>query len=112
VAAASTDAAANGLDTNTELCGNGSQADPASLVGGADGRTSSGMDCRPTDRLAAPGALDPGPCHAGAHPLLDQRALKLGERAKHLKHRLTCRRGGIEALLMQVEIDLERVQFG
>jgi hypothetical protein len=24
-----TDAAANGLDTNTELCGNGSQANPA-----------------------------------------------------------------------------------
>jgi hypothetical protein len=105
-------AAANSLDTNAELCGNGSQANSAGFVGSADGRTPSGMECSPTDRLAALGALGPGPCHAGAHPLLDERALKLGERTKHLKHRLTCRRGGIEALLMQVEIDLGRVQFG
>jgi hypothetical protein len=64
VAAASTDAAANGLDTNTELCGNGSLANSAGLVGGADGGTPRGMDCRPTDRLAALGALGPGPRHA------------------------------------------------
>jgi len=49
----SADAAANGLDANTELCGNGSQANSASFVGGADGRTPRGMDCRPTDPLAA-----------------------------------------------------------
>src|SRR5215831_20394012 len=64
-AVTSTDAAANGLDTNTELCGNGSQAKSASLVGGADGRAPRGMDCRPTDRLAALGALGLGPRHAG-----------------------------------------------
>ena len=70
----------------------------------------SSIGASPADLNAAPW---PSPaCHAGAHPLLDQRALKLGERTKHLKHRLTCRRGGIEALLMQVEIDLDRVQFG
>jgi hypothetical protein len=60
----SIDAAANGLDTNTELCGNGSQANSAGFVGGADGRTSRGMDCRSTDRLAALGALGLGPRHA------------------------------------------------
>jgi hypothetical protein len=49
----STDAAANGLNTNTELCGDGSQANSASLVGGADGRTPRVMDCWPTDRPAA-----------------------------------------------------------
>jgi len=49
VAAASTDAAANGLDPNTELCGNGSQADPASLVGGADGPHAA-RDGLPADR--------------------------------------------------------------
>jgi hypothetical protein len=53
VAAASTDAAANGLNTNTELCGNGSQANSASLVGGADGRAPRVMDCRSTNRPAA-----------------------------------------------------------
>jgi hypothetical protein len=56
--------------------------------------------------------LGPRLRHTGQHALADNRAVKLGERAKHLKHRLTCRRGGIEALLMQVEIDIERVQFG
>ena len=70
------------------------------------------MDCWPTDRLATLGALGLGPCHAGDHPLLDQRALKLGERAKHLKHRLAGRRRGVEALLVQVQLDPERVQFG
>jgi hypothetical protein len=111
VAAASTDAAANGLDPNTELCGNGSQADPASLVGGADGRTPAGWIAgRPIGLPLL--VLGPRLRHTGQHALADNRAVKLGERAKHLKHRLTCRRGGIEALLMQVEIDIERVQFG
>src|SRR5215471_8872617 len=36
-AAASTDAAANGLDTNVELLSNGSQANSAGFVGSADG---------------------------------------------------------------------------
>jgi len=40
----STDAAANGLDRNAELQGNGTQANSASLVGSADGRTPRGMD--------------------------------------------------------------------
>ena len=71
-----------------------------------------GMDRRPPDRIAALGALGPRSRHTGQHALADNRAFKLGERARHLKHRLTCRRGGIEALLMQVEIDLEHVQFG
>ena len=53
MAAVSTDAAANGLDTNTELCGNGSQANSAGFVGGADGRAPRGMDCRPTDPVYA-----------------------------------------------------------
>ena len=84
------------------------QANSASPIGGADAARRAGwMAGRPIGRLAALGALD-----AGAHSLLYQRVLKLGKRAKHLKHRLTCRRGGIEALPMQVEIDLERVQFG
>jgi len=74
-AVTSTDAAANGLNTNTELSSNGSQANSASPVGGADGRAPRGMDCRPTDRRAALGALALGPRHAGHHALSDDRAL-------------------------------------
>jgi len=40
------------------------------------------------------------------------RALELGKHTKHLKHRLASRRGRVEALLIQVQIDPERVQFG
>ena len=112
MAAASTDAAANSLDTNTELRRDRSQANSASLVGSADGRTPRGMDCRPTDRLAALGTLGLGPRHAGQHALADDRALELGKHAEHLKHRLAGRRRGVEALLMQVKLDPERVQFG
>jgi hypothetical protein len=46
------------------------------------------MDCRPTDRLAALGAIGLGPCHAHHHALADDRALKLSEDTEHLKHRL------------------------
>jgi hypothetical protein len=103
VAAVSTDAAANGLDTNTELCGNGSQANSAGFVGGADGRTPRGMDGRPTNWLVALGTLGLGPRHAGHHALADDRALELSEDAEHLKHRVAGRRRGVEALLMQVQ---------
>src|SRR5262249_1340922 len=68
----SNDTAANGLDTNTQLCRNGS-----CLVGSADGRTPRGMDCRPTHRPAAVGALGLGPRHAGHHALAHNRALEL-----------------------------------
>ena len=112
MAAASTDAAANGLDTYTELYGIGSQANSAGLVGGVDGRTPRWMDCRPTDRLATLGALGLGPRHAGHHALADDRALELGKYAEHLKHRLAGRRRGVEALLVQVQLDPERVQLG
>jgi len=104
----STDAAANGLDTNTELGGNGSQANSIGFVGSTDGRTPHGMDGWPTDGLTALGALGLGPRHAGQHTLADDRALELSEDAEHLKHRLAGRRRGVEALLMQVQLDPER----
>jgi len=112
MAAASTDAAANGLNTDAKLRCNGSQANSADFVGSADGRTSCWMDCRPTDRLAALGALGLGPRHACQHALANDRALELGKHTKHLKHRLASRRDPVEALLMQVQIDPERVQLG
>jgi len=45
-------------------------------------------------------------------PFLNNRALELGKYAEHLKHRLAGRRRGVEALLVQVQLDPERVQFG
>jgi hypothetical protein len=106
VMTSSTEAAANGLDTNAELCRDRAQASSASLVGSADGRTPRRMDCRSTDRLAALGAPGLGPRHAGHHALADDRALELGKDAEHLKHRLAGRRLGVEALLMQKQGNL------
>ena len=41
-----------------------------------------------------------------ARPANDFAAMELGKHADHLKHRAARRRGGVEALLMQEEIDL------
>jgi hypothetical protein len=49
------------------------------------------------------------PCH---HALADHRLLELREHAKHLKQRLVCGCRGIDALLVQVEIDTLGVDFG
>ena len=53
----------------------------------------------------------PGPRQARPHSLLDDRALKLGEYPHHLEHGLAGRGRGVEALLMQEQVDPERVQF-
>jgi hypothetical protein len=53
-----------------------------------------------------------GPPKASGDSLLNHRALELGKDAHHLKHRLAGRCGGVEALLVQVAIDLQRVQLG
>src|SRR5262249_30342565 len=42
---------------------------------------------------------------------LDHRPLEFGEYAHHLEHGFACRRGGVEPLLMQVEIDPQGVNF-
>jgi hypothetical protein len=43
---------------------------------------------------------------------LNNRAFKLGKDAEHLKHDLAGRRGRVETLLMQKQVDAERVKFG
>jgi hypothetical protein len=43
---------------------------------------------------------------------LNHRALELGKYAHHLKHRLAGRGRGVEALLMQEQVDPQGVQFG
>ena len=45
--------------------------------------------------------LAPGPRKPGADSFLDHGALELGKYAHHLKHRLACRRRGVEPLLAQ-----------
>jgi hypothetical protein len=40
---------------------------------------------------------------------LDHGALELSKHAQHLKHRLACWRRRVEALLMQEQIDAQRV---
>ena len=52
---------------------------------------------RPTKSLP----LAPGPRKPGADAFLDHGALELGKYAHHLKHRLACRRRGVEPLLAQ-----------
>jgi hypothetical protein len=62
-------------------------------------------------RLAAFGPGFLGATEAGADALLDHGALELGEHPHHLKHRFAGWRRGVEALLVQVEVDLERVDL-
>jgi hypothetical protein len=53
-----------------------------------------------------------GPLKASANPFLNNRAFELGKNPEHLKHGLARRRSRIETLLMQKEIDAERVKLG
>src|SRR5262249_28552120 len=53
-----------------------------------------------------------GPLKASTDALLNYRAFELSKNAEHLKHGLACWRGRIEALLMQKQVDSERVKLG
>src|SRR5262249_32636199 len=53
-----------------------------------------------------------GPLQASANALLDNRVFELGKDAQHLKHGLAGRRGRIETLLMQKQVDAKRVKLG
>jgi len=57
-------------------------------------------------------ALILGPPKPGADTFLNHCPLKLGEYAHHLEQRLAGRRRGVEALLVQKEVDMKRVQLG
>ena len=61
----------------------------------------------PTEGLA--GSL--GALPAGTPPLLNHPALEFREYASHLKHRLACRGGGVDALLMQIQVDILSVNL-
>src|SRR5262249_13333619 len=46
-----------------------------------------------------------------ADPFCDHRPFKLGKHAHHLKHGLAARRRGVQALLMQKQVDVEGMQL-
>jgi hypothetical protein len=79
------------------------------------GRFQSGTDLRfqlrryprPSELLA----LCLGPPKTGPYPLLNNRALELGEDAKHLKHGLAARRCGVDALLVQEQVNASGMDF-
>ena len=63
-------------------------------------------------RSAKPFPLATGPRQPSADSFLDHRPLELGEYAHHLKHRLVGRCRGVDPLLVQEQVDLERMQLG
>src|SRR5262249_1161635 len=62
---------------------------------------------RPTQSFA----LVLGTPKPSADSFCDHRAFKLGKNAHHLKHRLAARRRGVQALLVQEQVDMEGVQL-
>ena len=64
-------------------------------------------------RLELPVALDFGPdgIEAGAHPLPDHRPLEFRERTRNLEKQLARRRGRVEVLLIEVEVDTDCLEI-
>jgi hypothetical protein len=95
--------------THSELASNA--ADPGPIGAGRhDGRYLGRVAI-----LEPPAAeLDPiglGPAQAGHDAFADHRAFELGEHAQHLEHGPSGRRRGVEALLMQEQVDALGVEF-
>jgi hypothetical protein len=76
------------------------------------GRTDSFFECG--GNWGPPEALSftSGPRKAGADSFRNHRPFELGKHAQHLKHRLAGGCRGVEALLAQEQVDLQRVQLG
>jgi hypothetical protein len=72
------------------------------VQGGLDSLLKLGGYPRPAKSFA----LVLGPPKPGPDSLCDHRALKLGEHAHHLKHGLAARRRGVQALLVQEQVDV------
>src|SRR5689334_20507787 len=56
-------------------------------------------------------ALGLGPCEPRIDALDNHGALELGEDATHLEHGPARRGGGIDSLLVQIQVAIERLQF-
>src|SRR5215831_911058 len=74
----------------------------------ADGGFEIGINPWPAQRLT----LILRPRKAGADTFLDHGALEFSEHAHHLKHRLAGWRRGVDSLLVQIQVDLERMNIG
>jgi hypothetical protein len=62
-------------------------------------------------RTAEALALTASARQPGTDPFLDHRALELGKHAQYLEHGSAGGRAGVEALLVQKQVDAERVQL-
>ena len=71
-----------------------------------------GTSAGPAEGFSAFGAARLGPGNASTHPLDNHAALELGKHAHHLEHGLAGGRRGVDALLMQRQVDAERMQLG
>jgi hypothetical protein len=65
------------------------------------------IDLRPAELLS----FCSGSCKPRSYSLLDHRSLEFSEHSHHLEHRLSSWRGGVETLLVKVQIDFERVNL-
>jgi hypothetical protein len=70
--------------------------------------TRAGASGRPAEALS----LAPGPLEPGANPFLDHGSLELGEHTHHLIQRLARWGRRVETLLVEEQIDSQRVQLG
>src|SRR5689334_3405260 len=84
----------------------------ALLQGLGDRRFNTGRDARPSYWLAALGALVPRAGNAGHDAFLQNRPLEFCKHASDLKHGLAHGSGGVESLGMQIQVDLEGMDFG
>ena len=70
-----------------------------------------GNDSRRYLRATADPSFLPGPSQTCPDALLNHSAFELGEHAAHLEHGFAGGRGGVDPLLMQVEVNTLRVDF-
>ena len=65
------------------------------------------VNLRPPEPLS----LRSGACQPGIDALLDHRSLELGECARHLKQQLSGRRGRVDVLLIEVQVNPRRLKM-
>src|SRR6516165_11441475 len=96
---------------NTKALGNATHtftSAPTLVQGGLDTLLKLSRYARPPKSFA----LVLGPPKPRADSFCDHRPLKLGKHTHHLKHGLAARRRGVQALLVQEQVDAKGVQLG
>src|SRR5262249_58432448 len=90
---------------NSKLFGNGADTGPPRS---RQSVTDSFLECGGDWGTPKALTLTPGPRKASTDSFLNHRPLELGKHAHHLKHRLPGGGGGVEPLLAQGQVGLER----